>query len=67
MRSNLKAILEERNVSIRQLSQDIDYRFETVRKLYNNELKRYPDDLLDRICSYLDITLNDLFTHEKKQ
>ncbi|NYV67588.1 helix-turn-helix transcriptional regulator [Bacillus sp. Gen3] len=60
IRSNLKPLLDERNISIRQLSKDIDYRFESVRKLYNDELERLPVDLLDRVCIYLDIEISDL-------
>ncbi|QNM43723.1 helix-turn-helix domain-containing protein [Shouchella clausii] len=60
IRSNLKTLLDERGISIRQLAKDIDYRFESVRKLYNDDLERLPVDLLDRICDYLNINISDL-------
>lgn len=60
IQSNLKPLLEERGISIRQFAKDIDYRFESVRKLHNNELERFPSDLLDRACEYLDIEVGDL-------
>lgn len=64
LKSNLKEILKTREISIRKLSKDIDYRYETVRNLCNDELEQYPKELLFKICSYLDITLNELFTLE---
>lgn len=64
IRSNLKEILDRENISIRQLAADIDYRFETVRKLYNNELERYPKELLYKVCIYLHITTCELLIIE---
>jgi DNA-binding Xre family transcriptional regulator len=60
--SNLKSIVDERGVSLRQLSHDIDHRFESVRKMYNDELERFPRDLLAKLCEYFDITPAELFT-----
>lgn len=58
--SNLKEILENKGISIRQFSKDIDYRFESVRKLCNNELERLPVELLERVCLELDIDISEL-------
>jgi DNA-binding Xre family transcriptional regulator len=63
--SNLKLILDSRDIKIRQAARDIDYRFESVRSLYNDELERYPRELLYKICIYLDITLDDLFSLDR--
>jgi len=60
IKSDLKRILDARDISIRQLARDIDYRFESVRKLYNDELERLPVELLGRVCDYLDIEINEL-------
>lgn len=60
IRSNLKALADGRGVSVRQLARDIDYRFETVRLMYNDELERYPRELLDRLCAYFDCEINNL-------
>jgi len=60
IKSNLKELLEERKISIRQLAKDIDYRFESVRKLYNDEMERLPKDLIYRVCMYLEIEISDL-------
>jgi DNA-binding Xre family transcriptional regulator len=62
LKSNLKQIIDERGLSIRQVSRDIDYRFDSVRLMYNDEMERYPRELLSKLCRYLQVTLNDLFT-----
>lgn len=65
LRSNLKTILDSRELSIRKVANDLDYRFETVRRMYNNDMKHYPRNLIDKLCSYLDIEVGDLLKHEK--
>ncbi|CAF1845095.1 helix-turn-helix transcriptional regulator [Bacillus subtilis] len=65
IKSNLKPIIDERKISIRKLSRDIDHEYPTVRKLYNDEMERYPRDLLDKVCTYLNIELQELLIFEK--
>ncbi|KAF6658884.1 helix-turn-helix domain-containing protein [Paenibacillus polymyxa] len=60
--SNLKAIAEARGLTVRQIARDIDYRFESVRTMYNDEMERYPRDLLAKLCSYLDVGIDELLT-----
>lgn len=60
VRSNLKEILDERRISIRQVARDIDYRFESVRQMYNNETDRYNRELLAKLCDYLQVDISDL-------
>ncbi|CAF1781722.1 hypothetical protein NRS6111_03817 [Bacillus subtilis] len=67
IKSNLKPIIDERKISIRKLSRDIDHEYPTVRKLYNDEMERYPRDLLDKVCTYLNIELQELLIYEKRQ
>jgi len=67
VKSNLKAILDKNGVSIRQVSRDIEYRFESVRQLYNDEMERYPKDLLYKLAIYLDIPINELLIIEKEE
>lgn len=65
LRCNLKEILEEKSISINQLSKDIDHRRQTINELANNtniESNRIPASLIAKICAYLNITPNDLFT-----
>jgi putative transcriptional regulator len=63
--SNLKKILDEKGLSIRQVARDIDYRFDSVRQLYNNENKVYPRELLSKLCTYLNVTPGELLIIEK--
>ncbi|CAF1784244.1 helix-turn-helix transcriptional regulator [Bacillus subtilis] len=65
IKSNLKPIIDERKISIRKLSRDIDHEYPTVRKLYNDEMERYPRELLDKVCTYLNIELQELLIFEK--
>jgi DNA-binding Xre family transcriptional regulator len=65
--SNLKQILDERKLSIRQVARDIDYRFDSVRQLYNNENKNYPRELLTKLCTYLNVTPGEILIIEKEQ
>ncbi|WP_404303570.1 helix-turn-helix domain-containing protein [Paenibacillus sp. DP01] len=60
--SNLKAIADDRGIKVRQIARDIDYRFESVRTMYNDEMERYPRDLLAKLCSYLDVGIDELLT-----
>lgn len=60
IKSDLKTILDERGISIRQLAHAIDYRFESVRNLYNDEMERLPKALIYRVCTYLEISISDL-------
>lgn len=66
VKSNLKKILDEKQLSIRQVAKDIDYRPESVRQLYNDELERYPRELLTKLCAYLSVTPGDLLILEKE-
>jgi DNA-binding Xre family transcriptional regulator len=66
VRSNLKAILNERNISVRKLALEINYRYETVRQLYNNDTEHYPKALITKICNHLDITPGELIVIDKE-
>ncbi|QVR62256.1 helix-turn-helix transcriptional regulator [Bacillus subtilis subsp. subtilis] len=65
IRSNLKSILDQRKISIRQLSREINHEYPTVRKLYRDEMERYPRELFDKVCTYLNIELQELLIFEK--
>ncbi|MHA7962861.1 helix-turn-helix domain-containing protein [Paenibacillus sp. CAU 1782] len=62
IRSNLRALADARGVSIRKIAQDIDYRFESVRQMYNDEMERYPRDLLSKLCVYFDVSPAEMLT-----
>lgn len=67
IRSNLRKLCEARGVTIREVARAIDYRFESVRQLYNDEMERYPRDLLGKLCEYFGVTVAEMLTieHEK--
>lgn len=64
LRSQLKPMLDARRMSIREFARRVDYRFETVRQLYNNEIIRVPIELVERTCRELNIHPGELFTVE---
>lgn len=65
LQSNLKEMLDQRRLSMREFANRIDYRFESVRQLCRNELLRIPVELIERTCTELDCTISDLFTVNK--
>ncbi|CDN42194.1 helix-turn-helix transcriptional regulator [Paenibacillus sp. P22] len=65
LRCNLGEILKARGISALKLSKDVDHRRSTINDLINSRdlnSKRIPAQLIARICVYLDVTPNDLFT-----
>jgi len=63
--SNLKKLLDQRGISIRQAARDVNYRFDSVRAMYNNTLQHYPQSLIDKLCTYLDVGVGELLEHKK--
>lgn len=65
-KSELKKILDERQISIRKLAEMTKdekgegIKFETLRRLYNDETKQYQRDTLGRVCEVLNIEIKDL-------
>jgi DNA-binding Xre family transcriptional regulator len=66
MKSNLKEILAERDMSIRQLValSNEQLKFESVRKMHNNETKQFHRETVGYVCETLDIELHELLTLE---
>jgi DNA-binding Xre family transcriptional regulator len=60
IKSNLKAILDERNISIRQFAEDTGLPFETLRRLYNDDTKQYQRDTIGRVCEVLGVEISDI-------
>ncbi|WP_433943627.1 helix-turn-helix domain-containing protein [Paenibacillus sp. SN-8-1] len=65
VRSNLRTLADARGLSIREIARDIDYRFESVRSMYNDDTERYPRDLLTKLCVYFDVEIGELLTLQK--
>jgi DNA-binding Xre family transcriptional regulator len=55
--SNLKNIMEthDPNLSIRKLAKEINYHFDSVRKMYKDEMVQYPRDLLLKLCKHFNV------------
>lgn len=60
VKSNLKTILDERKMSIRELERKTDLKFETLRRLYNDTTVQYHRDAIGTICKVLGIGIADL-------
>nr|WP_082926820.1 helix-turn-helix transcriptional regulator [Paenibacillus tuaregi] len=61
------ALEESRGLSIREIARDIDYRFESVRSMYNDETERYPRELLAKLCVYFNVGIGELLTLQPKE
>jgi DNA-binding Xre family transcriptional regulator len=55
--SNLKSVLiqHDPNLSIRRLAKEINYHFDSVRRMYKDEMVQYPRDLLLKLCTYFNV------------
>jgi len=65
LQCHLKKYLEERDISVRKLSEEINERRDTINDLANNRdmnNRRIPASLLAKLMMYFDVTLDDLFT-----
>lgn len=62
IRSNLRQIIDQREIPIKKLARAIDYRFESVRLMYHDEMERYPRELLSKLCDHLNVGIDELLT-----
>jgi DNA-binding Xre family transcriptional regulator len=55
--SKLKEVMENHDpkLSIRKLAKDINYHFDSVRRMYKDEMVQYPRDLLLKLCLYFKV------------
>jgi len=65
VQSNLKKIIDERGISIRQLAEDSDLKFETVRRLYHDNTVQYHRESIGAICYTLGIEIDELLKLKK--
>lgn len=64
VKSNLKALLDEKDKSIQQFARETGLKFETLRRLYNDDTKQYQRDTIGRICEVLEIEIGELLILE---
>ncbi|QYR20229.1 helix-turn-helix transcriptional regulator [Paenibacillus sp. sptzw28] len=57
IRSNLKEVMENHDpgLSIRKLAKDVNYHFDSIRRMYKDEMVQYPRDLLLKLCIYFKV------------
>lgn len=57
IRSNLKEVMETHDpkLSIRRLAKDVNYHFDSIRRMYKDEMVQYPRDLLLKLCLYFNV------------
>lgn len=64
VKSNLKALLDSRDLSIRGFAKQANLPTETVRRLYNDDTMQYQRDTIGAICKELNIGISDLLILE---
>ncbi|BBH22359.1 hypothetical protein Back11_37040 [Paenibacillus baekrokdamisoli] len=67
IRSKLKEVMENHDpkLSIRKLAKDINYHFDSVRRMYKDEMVQYPRDLLLKLCLYFNVSPGHLIGIEE--
>lgn len=63
IKSRLKDIVDARGISIRQIARDTNSHFETIRRVYHDDMQHYPKDILDRLCAYLGVEVGDILEY----
>lgn len=63
----LNQILEDKEISQNQLAKDTGISVETIRNLKNNKTSRISFEILEKICNYLDCSVEDVMCLEKSK
>ncbi len=61
----LRNLMNERNISIYQLSRLADIKYDIIERYYYNRVVRYDMHVLARICYSLDCEVNDILSYVK--
>lgn len=69
IRSKLKEVMENHDpkLSIRKLAKDVNYHFDSVRRMYKDEMVQYPRDLLLKLCLYFNVQPGQLIRIEEDE
>lgn len=59
----LGKIMHDKNISINKLATDTNTDFKVVKRIMTGELVRMDIFVLDRLCNYLECSLNDLIEY----
>jgi DNA-binding Xre family transcriptional regulator len=60
VRSNLRQIMDERELSIRKLAEMSELKFETIRRLRNDETVQYHRESIGAICEALNVGIAEI-------
>jgi DNA-binding Xre family transcriptional regulator len=69
IRSKLKNVMENHDpkLSIRKLAKDVNYHFDSVRRMYKDEMVQYPRDLLLKLCLYFNVQPGQLIGIDEEE
>ncbi len=62
----LKEIMDNKGVSISELSRMANIKYDIVKRYYNGEITRYDSEILKKICVYLECDITDLIKIKQK-
>lgn len=65
IKSNLKALMEQHDISQRQLSIKTGIRPQTLKNMTTGEIKQIPVEAVNSICELFNCKLSDIFEYEK--
>jgi putative transcriptional regulator len=65
IKSNLKALMEQHNISQRQLSIKTGIRPQTLKNMTDGSIKQIPVDAVDSLCELFGCQIGDIFEYEK--
>jgi DNA-binding Xre family transcriptional regulator len=69
IRSKLSEVMGKHDpkLSIRKLAKDVNYHFDSVRRMYKDEMVQYPRDLLLKLCLYFNVQPGELIRIEENE
>ena len=60
---NIRALMDQRNISRNMLARAVNTRFEVIDKWYNGHVEKIDADVLARICFVLECTPGDIIQY----
>jgi len=62
----VKEVMDNKGVSISELSRMADIKYDIVKRYYNGEITRYDSEILKKICVCLECDITDLIKINQK-
>lgn len=63
IKSRLKVLLAERDISQTQLAKEVGIVQPTINEIANNKAKHIPIATMDKLCSYFNCTVGDIWQY----